>query len=77
MGRIDPRGAIDARELPDGAHLEADLAIIGAGAAGIALARALAGARGRNRELFSLPDNRNNRSWLFSGAFAPSKDKAG
>lgn len=34
----------DARELPDGATLDTDLAIVGAGAAGITLALALAGA---------------------------------
>lgn len=41
--RIDPRGAIDAREIPDGQRVEADLAIVGAGAAGISIVRALAG----------------------------------
>ncbi|HEX3210199.1 MAG TPA: lycopene cyclase family protein, partial [Geminicoccaceae bacterium] len=35
----------DARELNDGHVLECDLAIVGAGAAGITLARALAGVR--------------------------------
>ena len=34
----------DARQIPDGTALDTDLAIIGAGAAGITLARALAGA---------------------------------
>jgi choline dehydrogenase-like flavoprotein len=34
---------IDARQLPDGTHVDADLAIIGAGPAGITLARSLAG----------------------------------
>lgn len=34
---------IDAQDLPDHAHFEADLAIIGGGVAGITLARALAG----------------------------------
>lgn len=34
---------IDARSLPDGENLDADIAIIGAGAAGITLARALGG----------------------------------
>ncbi len=35
----------DARELPDHSEIQADLAIIGGGAAGISLARALAGTR--------------------------------
>ena len=38
---------IDARTLPDASLLEADLAIIGGGVAGITLARALAGRRSR------------------------------
>lgn len=38
---------IDARQLTDRSHLTADLAIIGAGAAGITLARAMAGRRTR------------------------------
>lgn len=42
--RIEPQGAIDAREIPDGQRIESDLAIVGAGAAGISIARALAGA---------------------------------
>ena len=37
-------GTPHARQIPDGALLETDLAIIGAGAAGITLARALADA---------------------------------
>jgi flavin-dependent dehydrogenase len=34
---------IDARELPPGRRLDADLCIVGAGAAGLALAQALEG----------------------------------
>ena len=34
---------VDARTLPDGTRLEADLCVIGAGAAGITLARELGG----------------------------------
>jgi choline dehydrogenase-like flavoprotein len=36
---------VDAREMPDGATIEADLCIIGAGAAGIAIAHKLAGSQ--------------------------------